>query len=137
MADYYQQLGVTQDATAEEIKKAYRRLVLETHPDRVPGKEEEFMRIQEAYDTLSAPEKRRAYNRGLSSFDDSLGHIKRLARQGLKFHLVESPDLYDHYAYMNALFNWTGKKALVPGQDIYRTYEKLIKTDGLCSSLIR
>ncbi|CEG56855.1 J domain-containing protein [Legionella fallonii] len=52
MADYYAQLGLTQDANEEEIKKAYRRLVLATHPDRVPGKEEEFLRIQEAYDTF-------------------------------------------------------------------------------------
>lgn len=118
MADYYLQLGLTQDATEDEIKKAYRRLVLLTHPDRVAGKEEEFRRIQEAYETLSDPEKRRAYHASLFSLDNSLGHIERLARQGLKFHLVEFPDRYDHYAYINALFSWGGDKALVAGQDI-------------------
>lgn len=123
MADYYEQLGLTQDATEEEIKKAYRRLALATHPDRVPGKEEEFRLIQEAYDTLSDSEKRRDYDAGLSSLDNSLGHIERLARQGLRFHLVESPELYDHYAYINALFSWSGEKALVGGQDISEQYD--------------
>ncbi|MCL9685526.1 J domain-containing protein [Legionella maioricensis] len=123
MADYYEQLGLTQDATEEEIKKAYRRLVLVTHPDRVPGKEEEFRRIQEAYDTLSDPEQRRNYDAGLNSLDNCLGHIERLARQGLRFHLVESPELYDHYAYINALFNWSGKEALVGGQDISEQHD--------------
>ncbi len=123
MADYYEQLGLTQDATEEEIKKAYRRLALATHPDRVPGKEEEFRLIQEAYDTLSDSEKRRDYDAGLSSLDNSLGHIERLSRQGLRFHLVESPELYDHYAYINALFNWSGEKALVGGQDISEQYD--------------
>ncbi len=135
MADYYAQLGLTQDASEEEIKKAYHRLVLTTHPDRVPGKEEEFLRVQEAYETLSDPEKRHTYNRGLSSLGDSLGHIGRLARQGLTFHLVESPELYDHYAYINALFNWTGDKALVPGQDLseqHDTYWEILNYVDYC-----
>ena len=54
--DYYETLSVSADASAEEIKKAYRKLALETHPDRNPGDsgaEERFKRINEAYGVLS------------------------------------------------------------------------------------
>jgi len=59
-------LGVNRDATQEEIKRAYRRLALEYHPDRNPKEkeaEEIFKEIGEAYAVLSDPEKRRTYDR--------------------------------------------------------------------------
>ena len=62
--DYYETLGVGRDASEEEIKKAYRRLARQFHPDisKEAGAEERFKAISEAYGTLSDPETRQAYD---------------------------------------------------------------------------
>src|SRR5881397_1713782 len=69
--DPYKILGVDKKASAEDIKKAYRKLARQYHPDRNPGDEkaeERFKEISEAYDVLSDPEKRKRYDRGGSIF---------------------------------------------------------------------
>ena len=65
MEDYYKILGVQKSATQAEIKKAYRKLAQKHHPDLAEDKEKakaEFQKLQQAYDTLKDPEKRRMYD---------------------------------------------------------------------------
>lgn len=69
--DYYQALGVAKDASAPEIKKAYRKLARELHPDKNPGNaksEARFKEVSEAYDVLSDDTKRKKYDEDRSLF---------------------------------------------------------------------
>jgi len=73
MSDYYETLGVSRDATADQIKKAFRERALESHPDRNPDNpaaEEKFKKINEAYSTLSDPDKKTRYDLGGYTADD-------------------------------------------------------------------
>lgn len=60
--DYYKVLGVPETATDKEIRRAYRKLAKEHHPDSNPGHEERFKEVSAAYDVLSDDEKRKAYD---------------------------------------------------------------------------
>src|SRR5919109_5098806 len=65
MATLYDTLGVKKGASAEEIKKAYRKLASQYHPDKNPGDasaEEKFKEVQNAYDVLADAEKRKQYD---------------------------------------------------------------------------
>jgi molecular chaperone DnaJ len=76
MADHYELLGVSRDATAEDIKKAYRRLARQHHPDVNPGDpaaETRFKEITVAYEVLSDPERRARYDRFGSDGEPSPG----------------------------------------------------------------
>jgi molecular chaperone DnaJ len=68
--DYYEVLGVDRKASQDDIKKAYRKLARQYHPDtnKEPGAEDRFKQISEAYDTLGDPDKRKKYDRGGSIF---------------------------------------------------------------------
>ncbi|HOP49705.1 MAG TPA: molecular chaperone DnaJ [Ignavibacteriales bacterium] len=86
--DYYEVLGVDKNASQDDIKKAYRKLAMQYHPDRNPSKEaeEKFKEITEAYEVLSDPDKRSKY--------DKFGHSGM--RMGEDFH---------QYTNMNDIFS--------------------------------
>src|SRR5690348_13704732 len=78
--DYYQVLGVSRDASEEDIKKAYRKLAMKFHPDRVTADderkeaEEKFKEAKEAYEVLCDAKKRAAYDQfGHAGVDHSAG----------------------------------------------------------------
>ena len=83
MKDYYGILGVDKNASADEIKKAYRKLSKQYHPDVNPEGAERFKEISEAYDTLSNPDKKQKYDNPMSnmfgggdaSIEDLLKHM--------------------------------------------------------------
>src|ERR1700758_4024519 len=74
--DYYKTLGVDKKASAEDIKKAYRKLARKYHPDRNPDDkdaEARFKEVSQAHDVLSDPEKRKQYDSGTGPFATGAG----------------------------------------------------------------
>ncbi|WP_153398995.1 molecular chaperone DnaJ [Ornithinicoccus halotolerans] len=116
MNDYYADLGVSRQATAEEIKRAYRRKARRLHPDVNPGPEaeSEFKRVSQAYDVLSDPTKKAAYDRG----QDPYGGATEGFGQGFSFSDI-----------MDAFFGGTAAGARGPRSRTQRGQDALLRLE--------
>ena len=104
---YYATLEVEPSASAEEIKKAYRRKSLQTHPDRSNVKDTTaaFQQVSEAYDVLGDAEKRKQYDQGVSKHSD-LGN-------GMYAHFQHSEGIpQDIFEFFKNGGQWKSKKSL-------------------------
>lgn len=93
--DYYEVLGVNKNATADELKKAYRKKALQYHPDRNPGDkdaEEKFKEAAEAYDVLSDPNKRARYDQFGHNMGQSFGGGGGFSGGGMSME-----DIFSHF----------------------------------------
>jgi curved DNA-binding protein len=100
--DYYASLGVAREATPDEIKKAFRKLARKYHPDTATdkqGAEEKFKEINEAYEVLSDPEKRRKYDQLGASWNDHAGFEPPPGRGDREFHFGGTgfSDFFEQY----------------------------------------
>ena len=109
--DYYRILGLEETASTEAVKKAYRRLAKECHPDTYPGDkraEERFKQITEAYAVLSDEEKRKKYDRervGAFSFTGGVQSKnkpeqrarEKRAKQEAKWNPIDTSGLFERY----------------------------------------
>src|SRR3954447_3280009 len=95
--DYYETLGVEKSANPEAIKKAFRKLAMDCHPDRNPGDhsaEQRFKELNEAYDVLKDDQRRAAYDRfGHAAFENGGG--PRPGNAGFEFHAGGFADIFD------------------------------------------
>ena len=109
MRDFYQDLGVPETATADDIRKAYRRLAKVYHPDSGDGDEEAFHRIAQAYNVLSKPESRNDYDKTLRNYRAGTGS-------------------FDEY---------TADRYEVSGDQVQRLLEELVRQTNLTRVLIK
>ncbi len=127
--DYYEVLGVSKDASKEEIKKAYRKLAMKYHPDRNPGDkeaEEKFKEAAEAYSVLSDDEKRAKYDKfghagmggagqefhGFSDINDIFSHFSDIFGGG------RGGSIFDDIFGSGGGYSHTGARTGTPGSDI-------------------
>ncbi|CUS83463.1 molecular chaperone DnaJ [Candidatus Kryptobacter tengchongensis] len=141
MKDYYKILGVSENATIDEIKQAYKKLAMKYHPDRNPGDkqaEEKFKEINEAYSVLSDPEKRKQYDQlrkfgakfegggfpGGFNFEDIFSNFRTGFGEGFNFTVGDSfiEDLLNQFFDRGEFFR-KGKRGAVKGDDINITVE--------------
>lgn len=111
--EYYAILGVSQNATEEELKKAYRQLALQHHPDKNPGDPkagERFKEISEAYAVLMDPQKRRQYDtfRQTHTGAGAAGGGFRYSQEDIFRDLLSNPAMSSIFAEMNREFARAG-----------------------------
>ncbi len=130
--DYYEILGISRDASPQEIKKAYRRLAIKYHPDRNPDNskeaEEKFKEVSEAYKILSDPEKRQIYDQyGHAGLEAEVGAGAGFGGFGFDpFKIFE--EVFGRGSFGGDIFgDFFGRRARVreaqPGSDLHYTLE--------------
>jgi molecular chaperone DnaJ len=112
--DYYSVLGVPKEATAKEIKKAYRRLAQEFHPDAKPGNEEaeeRFKEISQAYAVLSDEDKRKQYDQAKELYGAGGGFGPGGFPGGFGgFRVEDAGDLFEGFRGIGDLFGFGGRR---------------------------
>jgi len=114
--DYYADLGVSREASSEEIKRAYRRKARTLHPDVNPGPEaeQEFKRVSQAYDVLGDPTKKQQYDMGADPYGGMTGSYG----QGFSFSDI-----------MDAFFGGAAASSRGPRSRVQRGQDALIRVD--------
>ncbi|MER3436381.1 MAG: molecular chaperone DnaJ [Chloroflexota bacterium] len=120
--DYYEVLGVSRNATAEELRRAYRRLAREYHPDvnRSDGAEERFKEINEAYEVLSDPERRAAYDR-FGHAANGMGGMGGMGGDPFGFGASPFSDLFE--SFFGAATSTRRRTTPARGQDLQITID--------------
>jgi len=116
--DYYEILGVERDANKAEVKTAFRRLARELHPDvnnHDPEAEEKFKAAAEAYEVLSDPEQRRAY--------DAYGHQGVRGAGAAPGGFSSAEDIFQAFFGGGAGFRFEARRGPMRGQDLVHTVE--------------
>ena len=122
MENYYNVLGVNENATQEEIKKTYRKLAMEHHPDK-GGNEETFKKISEAYDVLSDENKKNQYDHqrknpfggGNSIFEEFFNGFKTNFRQNVPDKIIDlEVDVLESYLSNEKTFTYTRNEKCEP-----------------------
>lgn len=104
--DYYNILGVSKDASEDEIKKAFRKKAHEHHPDKKGGNEEKFKEINEAYQVLGNKEKRKQYDQFGSGFQNAQGGFGGFSG-GMN---INMDDLGDMFGGFGDIFGFGGQR---------------------------
>ncbi len=123
MTDYYEVLGVPRDATADQIKKAYRRLAMKYHPDVAtePDAGEQFKRIGEAYEVLSDAHKRDIFDRGGDPMGNGAGGFGGMGGFGPGFGGAG----FDFTNLVDAMFGGAGQRG--PRSRVQRGQDALVR----------
>ena len=142
--DYYEILGVDRNASQDEIKKAYKKICLQNHPDRNPGNkeaEDKFKAAVEAYDVLSDPQKKQQYDTfgtvdgqfGMGGADSTMDEILRRFMQHGGFNLFGDDDEFMAGFRQQTVMRGTDAKVRVTLtlEEVYKRGSKTIKYNRL------